>query len=140
MARRNYSEEFRRQGVDLFESTPGATIKGFAADLGVGRASLRHRVDQYGTGKQATVDGTMVNASTRDRHRDRIGDPGGEDRALSGCLGCSSFRAQHGGDQVLQSMQPGTPPEPPTDTTEPPQPQPSAAGVCSTRKRSALRQ
>ena len=26
MARKNYSEEFRRQAVDLYESTPGATV------------------------------------------------------------------------------------------------------------------
>ena len=28
MARKNYSEEFRRQAVDLYESTPGATVRG----------------------------------------------------------------------------------------------------------------
>ncbi|MBL3002202.1 transposase, partial [Klebsiella pneumoniae] len=37
MARKNYSEEFRRQAVDLYESTPGATLKGIATDLGVAR-------------------------------------------------------------------------------------------------------
>ena len=30
MARKNYSEEFRRQAVDLYESTPGATVRGIA--------------------------------------------------------------------------------------------------------------
>ena len=34
MARKNYSEEFRRQAVDLYESTPGATVRGIAEDLG----------------------------------------------------------------------------------------------------------
>ena len=33
MARKNYSEEFRRQAVDLYESTPGATVRGIAEDL-----------------------------------------------------------------------------------------------------------
>jgi transposase len=28
MARKNYTEEFRRQAVDLFESTPGAMLSG----------------------------------------------------------------------------------------------------------------
>ena len=35
MARKNYSEEFRRQAVDLYESTPGATVRGIAEDLGM---------------------------------------------------------------------------------------------------------
>ena len=30
MARKSYSEEFRRQAVDLYESTPGATLRGIA--------------------------------------------------------------------------------------------------------------
>ena len=38
MARKNYSEEFRRQAVDLYQSTPGATLRGIAADLGISRA------------------------------------------------------------------------------------------------------
>lgn len=28
MARKTYTEEFRRQAVDLDESTPGATVRG----------------------------------------------------------------------------------------------------------------
>jgi len=31
MARKNYSEEFRQQAVDLYESTPGATLRGIGA-------------------------------------------------------------------------------------------------------------
>jgi transposase len=60
MARKNYSEQFRRQAVDLFESTPGATLKGIAADLGIERTTLKRWVDQYGTGKQTTADGTTT--------------------------------------------------------------------------------
>lgn len=60
MARKNYSEEFRRQAVDLYESTPGATLQGIAADLGVVRGTLRHWVDQYGTGRTAAGDGTTT--------------------------------------------------------------------------------
>lgn len=60
MARKNYSEEFRRQAVDLYESTPGATLKGIAADLGVVRGTLKHWVDQYGTGKKTAADGTTT--------------------------------------------------------------------------------
>ena len=40
MARKNYSEEFRRQAVDLYESTPGATVRGIAEDLGIVRGTL----------------------------------------------------------------------------------------------------
>ncbi len=42
MARKNYSDEFRRQAVDLHESTPGATVRSIAADLGIERRTLRH--------------------------------------------------------------------------------------------------
>jgi transposase-like protein len=39
MARKSYSEEFRRQAVDLYECTPGATLRGIAADLGIVRGT-----------------------------------------------------------------------------------------------------
>jgi transposase len=60
MARKNYSDEFRRQAVDLYESTPGATVRGIAGDLGVERGTLRHWLDLYGTGKKTAADGTMT--------------------------------------------------------------------------------
>jgi transposase len=60
MARKNYSEEFRRQAVDLYESTPGATVRGIAADLGVERGTLRHWLEVYGTGKKTAADGTLT--------------------------------------------------------------------------------
>ena len=53
MARKNYSDEFRRQAVDLYESTPDATLKGIAADLGVSRATLADWVRAFGTGSTA---------------------------------------------------------------------------------------
>ena len=49
MAKKNYTEEFRRQAVDLLESTPGATVKGIADDLGVSRGSLREWASRYGS-------------------------------------------------------------------------------------------
>lgn len=56
MARKNYSEEFRRQAVDLYESTPGATVRGIAEDLGIVRGTLRHWLEAYGTGKKTAVE------------------------------------------------------------------------------------
>lgn len=41
MAMKDYSQEFRADAVALYESTPGATYKGIAADLGVSRGALR---------------------------------------------------------------------------------------------------
>lgn len=60
MARKNYSDEFRRQAVDLYESTPGATVRGIAEDLGVERGTLRHWLDLFGTGKKTAADGTST--------------------------------------------------------------------------------
>jgi len=39
--RKSYTEEFRRQAVDLYRSTPGATLRGIAADLGISRQTLQ---------------------------------------------------------------------------------------------------
>lgn len=50
MARKNYSDEFRRQAVDLYESTPGATLRGIADDLGISRGTLADWVKTFGTG------------------------------------------------------------------------------------------
>jgi len=69
MARKNYSEEFRRQAVDLYESTPGATLRGIAADLGIERATLARWVDLYGSGKKTTTDGATVSSPSRARQR-----------------------------------------------------------------------
>jgi transposase-like protein len=44
MAMKDYSEEFRADAVALYESTPGATYKDIAADLGINRATLREWV------------------------------------------------------------------------------------------------
>jgi hypothetical protein len=52
MARKDYSEEFRRQAVDLYESTPGATLRGITADLGVSRGTLADWVMRSGPGRR----------------------------------------------------------------------------------------
>ena len=60
MARKSYSEEFRRQAVDLYESTPGATLHGIAADLGIVRGTLSEWVRTHGTGRKTAADGSTV--------------------------------------------------------------------------------
>jgi transposase len=40
MARKTYSEEFRRDAVALYRDTPGATVVGIAADLGISYPTL----------------------------------------------------------------------------------------------------
>lgn len=67
MARKNYSEEFRRQAVDLYESTPGAAVRGIAEDLGIGRGTLRHWLEVYGTGKKTAADGTLTSNPLRSK-------------------------------------------------------------------------
>jgi transposase len=59
MARKNYTDEFRRRAVDLYESTPGATLLGIAADLGISRGALKEWVHRLGSGV-ATADNTKV--------------------------------------------------------------------------------
>lgn len=67
MARKNYSEEFRRQAVDLYESTPGATVRGIAEDLGIVRGTLRGWLEVYGTGKKTAADGTLTSSPLQPR-------------------------------------------------------------------------
>ncbi|WP_036487202.1 transposase, partial [Nocardioides sp. Iso805N] len=62
MARKNYSEEFRRQAVDLYETTPGATVRAIAEDLGIVRGTLRNWLEVYGTGKKTAADGTLTSS------------------------------------------------------------------------------
>ena len=61
MARKHYTDEFRRQAVDLYESTPGATLKGIADDLGIARETLTQWVRALGTG---TTTGSTSSPST----------------------------------------------------------------------------
>jgi transposase len=52
MARKTYSPEFRRQAVELYQSTPGATLRGIAGDLGISRHTLQvwvHALDPDST-------------------------------------------------------------------------------------------
>ena len=78
MARKNYTDEFRRQAVDLYRSTPGATLRGIAADLGISRHTLNEWVRaQTATAGTAGADATAGGAS----HPGRTGGPG----AGAGC-------------------------------------------------------
>ena len=59
MARKNYTDEFRRQAVDLYRATPGATLRGIAADLGISRHTLNEWVRaQTATAGTAGADAT----------------------------------------------------------------------------------
>ena len=73
MARKNYTDQFRRQAVDLYRSTPGATLRGIAADLGISRHTLNEWVRaQTATAGTAGADATSGGAS----HPGRTGGPG----------------------------------------------------------------
>jgi transposase len=65
MVSKNYSDEFRRQAVDLYESTPGATFKGIAADLGISRGVLAVWVRALGTGTTPAADATAAASRAR---------------------------------------------------------------------------
>ncbi|GMA18379.1 hypothetical protein GCM10025862_04000 [Arsenicicoccus piscis] len=81
MARKNYSEEFRRQAVDLYESTPGATVRGVAEDLGIVRGTLRGWLEAYGTGKKTAADGTATSSPLQSKTTAKTipaADPGSE--------------------------------------------------------------
>jgi transposase len=68
MARKNYTEEFRRQAVDLYRSTPGATLRGIATDLGISPdvASMGARA---GCGPDEPLVRALVGAAARQGQR-----------------------------------------------------------------------
>jgi len=76
MARKNYSDEFRRQAVDLYESTPGATVRGIADDIGIERGTLRHWLDLFGTGRKTAADGTLTHSPLKPATRRHVLLPG----------------------------------------------------------------
>lgn len=78
MARKNYSEEFRRQAVDLYESTPGATVRGIAEDLGVVRGTLRQWIEAHGSGKKTAADGTLTSSPLQPTPSPSRSGPAGE--------------------------------------------------------------
>src|SRR5262245_42423538 len=77
MARKTYSPEFRRQAVDLYRSTPGATLRGIAGDLGISRHTLQvwvHALDPDPTPTTGPENGTgSSTAPTSARRRTRAG-------------------------------------------------------------------
>ncbi|WP_417935242.1 IS3 family transposase [Gordonia phthalatica] len=74
MARKHYDEEFRRNAVDLYETTPGATVRSIAGDLGIERGTLRGWLDKYGTGRKTGADGTPTTSPLHRRTTDEVPD------------------------------------------------------------------
>jgi len=74
MARKTYSEEFRRQAVELYESTPGATFRGIAADLGITRNTLKDWVTSRGRASTASTTAS-TNATTPSGSAGTAGSP-----------------------------------------------------------------
>ncbi len=62
MARKHYTDEFRRQAVNLYESTEGATLSGIAGDLGLARGTLAAWVTTFGHGTTTTVAASLTAA------------------------------------------------------------------------------
>jgi len=76
MARKNYSDEFRRQAVDLYETSPGATVRSIAEDLGIVRGTLRHWLEVHGTGKKTAPDGTPIRSPLKPTSLSSAASPG----------------------------------------------------------------
>jgi transposase len=91
MARKNYTDDFRRQAVDLYRSTPGATLRGIAADLGISRHTLHEWVRaQTATAGTADADAMAGGAS----HPGRTGGPGHRRGRLSPEAELGALRAR----------------------------------------------
>lgn len=60
MARQTYTEEFKRDAVALYESTPGVTIRSIAEDLGINRSTLSTWLNVFGTGTKTNAAGDKI--------------------------------------------------------------------------------
>lgn len=65
MARKHYTDEFRRRSVELYESTPGATLQGIARDLGSARGTLASWASALGTGTTTASTGSPPTLTSR---------------------------------------------------------------------------
>jgi transposase len=77
MARKNYTEEFRRQAVDLCRTAPGATLRGIAADLGISRHTLQEWA------RAAEPDPTNPSSEPDKTQQRRAGRPGSAEAELA---------------------------------------------------------
>ena len=82
MARKTYSDEFRRQAVELYRSTPGATLRGIATDLGITRGTLTAWVAALDPDPTTGPTGTPAPAAGGGTARPRPGSPQAELAAL----------------------------------------------------------
>lgn len=62
MPSKTYSEEFRRDAVVLYESSPGASLQTIATELGVNRNTLQIWVRKYGTGARTNISASSSNS------------------------------------------------------------------------------
>jgi transposase len=46
---KQFNEDFKRQAVDLYETTEGATLDSIASDLGIGKSTLSLWLQKYRT-------------------------------------------------------------------------------------------
>ena len=82
MARKNYSEVFRRQAVELYRSTPGASLRGIATDLGITRGTLAAWVAALDPDPTTGTTGAAAPAAGGGTARPRPGSPQAELAAL----------------------------------------------------------
>lgn len=142
MAMKDYSDEFKADAVTLYESTPGATYKSIAADLGINRATLRERVlrDRERRGDfEVHIDlSAVATDESASRPMNRVGEvpmcplrlircerPGQGDSTVAQARGSPpswprQLRSEHGRNRVRGLAQPqpvpyGVPPEPVAD-------------------------
>ena len=66
MVRKIYPDQYRRNAVSLYESSPGATLGSVAEELGVDRSSVARWVEAYGTGEKTAADGGRVRYRRRE--------------------------------------------------------------------------
>ena len=87
MARKHYTEEFRRQAVDLYEQTEGATLAGIAGDLGLARGTLAAWVATIGSATTTSPAGSPAAAA-------RGNSPGANGRAESQAVRLARLEAR----------------------------------------------
>lgn len=70
--RPTYSEDFKRNAVELYENHPTAGIRPIARDLGVHKNSLESWIRLYGTGKKSKARAVKAPARSSKDDRERL--------------------------------------------------------------------
>ena len=59
---KTYTEEFKRDAVALYQSSPGSSVQEIATDLGISRTTLKNWIAKYRTNTSSQLPVSLMSA------------------------------------------------------------------------------